>query len=98
MPTAVVILKSQHTCPMYDGSTPHVGGPCSSGSGSVFIEGSAVVRVGDTATCSSPSQPIIQTGAKTVYIDGQLAAIAPGSLTNHGGTIIQGGCTSVMIE
>ena len=97
MPTAVIISSSNHVCPMFDGNKPHVGGPCMEGSQTVFVEGKPTCRVGDKLKCNSPSQPMIQSGSMTVFIDGKAAAIAPGSMTSHGGQIILGGSTTVFI-
>ena len=112
MPTAVIVETSIHFCPP-DGSNPHVGLCCIKDPleyRTVFIEGKEVARVGDKADCTSPSHfpfgkdapenllPKIVVGASTVFIEGKLAAISPGSVTDYGGTIVFGGCTSVMIE
>ena len=87
-------LGDMHTCPMYDGKTPHVGGPVIEGSSSVFIGGQPAATVGHKATCNGPPDAIA-TGSSTVFINSRPAA-RMGDATAHGGVII-GGCGTVFI-
>ena len=84
-------ISHNHTCPQYDGRTPHVGGPVSSGSGNVFIGGLPAARVGDNLVCNGPPDTINQ-GSATVFINGKPAA-RMGDSTAHGGVIVQGNAT-----
>jgi uncharacterized Zn-binding protein involved in type VI secretion len=78
-----------HTCPLWDGDTPHVGGPilpaCKP---NVLIGGRPAARVGDLAYCNAPPD-VIAAGSATVLIGGQMAARL-GSQTVHGGVVVAG--------
>lgn len=91
MPNAARISDS-HTCPI---PTPHVGGPISSGSATVIVEGRPAARVGDAAICVGGGSDSISTGSATVIIDGAAAARL-GDSTAHGG-VITGGASTVII-
>ncbi len=94
MPPAARI-NDMHTCPLSNGSVPHVGGPVlPPGSTTVLIGGLPAARVGDMATCTGPPDSIIF-GSTTVFIEGMPAA-RQGDMTAHGGTIIMG-CPTVII-
>jgi len=90
-------ITDLHTCPMFDGPKPHVGGPIlPSGCPTVLIGSLPAARVGDMATCVSPAPDvIIPPGAATVLIGGQPAA-RMGDMTAHGGVITLG-CPTVLI-
>ena len=60
-------VGDMHTCPMFDGPKPHVGGPITMGSPTVFIGGMPAARVGDMATCTGPPDTIAA-GCPTVMI------------------------------
>jgi uncharacterized Zn-binding protein involved in type VI secretion len=82
-------ITDMHTCPMFDGPKPHVGGPimppcCTT----VMIGNLPAARVGDMAICAGPPDTIIK-GSPTVLIGGQPAARI-GDLTAHGGVIVSG--------
>lgn len=84
-----------HTCPLFNGPVPHVGGPVlPPGSPTVLIGGLPAARVGDMATCTGPPDSIIL-GSATVLIEGMPAA-RQGDMTAHGGTIVMG-CPTVII-
>ena len=83
-----------HTCPMFDGPKPHVGGPITMGCPTVLIAGMPAARIGDMAVCAGPPDTIAL-GSFTVLIGGMPAA-RMGDLTAHGGTITLG-CPQVMI-
>jgi uncharacterized Zn-binding protein involved in type VI secretion len=94
MPPAARI-SDMHTCPMVQGTTPHVGGPIlPPGCPTVLIGGMPAARMGDMAACAGPPDTIIA-GSATVLIGGQPAA-RMGDQTAHGGTIVLG-CPTVII-
>lgn len=62
-------VGDMHTCPMFDGPKPHVGGPIMPpGSPTVLIGGLPAARVGDLATCVGPPDTILPPGCPTVMI------------------------------
>ena len=63
-------MGDMHTCPMFNGPVPHVGGPIVKGSATVLIGGQPAARVGDQATCTGPPDAIIPPGCPTVLIGG----------------------------
>jgi uncharacterized Zn-binding protein involved in type VI secretion len=78
-----------HTCPMWTGLVPHVGGPIlPPGCPTVLIGGLPAARIGDMATCTGPPDTIMK-GSATVMIGGQPAARV-GDMTAHGGVIMAG--------
>lgn len=88
-------LTDMHTCPMFTGPVPHVGGPITGpGCPTVLISKLPAARVGDLLTCVGPPDTIAK-GSATVLIGGMPAARL-GDLTVHGGTIILG-CPTVII-
>jgi uncharacterized Zn-binding protein involved in type VI secretion len=57
-----------HTCPMFSGTVPHVGGPIlPPGSATVLIGGVFAARMGDMCTCNGPTDTILK-GEPTVLI------------------------------
>ena len=85
-----------HTCPMFNGPVPHVGGPIMPpGAPTVLIAGMPAARVGDMCTCVGPPDAIVK-GSMTVMIGGMPAA-RMGDMTTHGGVIVMGAPT-VMIN
>jgi uncharacterized Zn-binding protein involved in type VI secretion len=88
-------LTDMHTCPMFTGPVPHVGGPITGpGCPTVLISKLPAARVGDLLTCVGPPDTIAK-GSATVLIGGMPAA-RMGDLTAHGGTIVLG-CPTVLI-
>jgi uncharacterized Zn-binding protein involved in type VI secretion len=84
-----------HTCPLVNGTVPHVGGPVlPPGAPTVMIGGMPAARVGDSLTCVGPPDTIAA-GSGTVNIGGQPAARL-GDSTAHGGSITVG-CPTVII-
>ena len=82
-------VGDMHTCPMFDGPKPHVGGPVMPpGRPNVLIGGQPAARVGDMAVCVGPPD-VIAKGEPTVLIGGQPAA-RMGDNTAHGGVIVMG--------
>lgn len=78
-----------HTCPMFDGPKPHVGGPVMGpGVATVLIGGLPAAVLGDTCTCVGPPDAIVK-GSATVLIGGRPAA-RMGDNTAHGGVIVLG--------
>lgn len=90
MPPAARI-GDNHVCPLFQGWTPHVGGPVSAGSPTVRIGGSMAARVGDACVCVGPPDAIAS-GSATVRING-LPAARLGDPTVHGGSIVMGAPT-----
>jgi uncharacterized Zn-binding protein involved in type VI secretion len=88
MPPAARV-GDMHTCPMFNGPVPHVGGPIlPPGAPTVLIGKMPAARVGDMCTCVGPPDPII-VGSTKVLIKGQPAA-RMGDQTAHGGVIVLG--------
>jgi len=94
MPPAARITD-MHTCPMFNGPVPHVGGPIiGPGCPTVIIGGLPAAVMGDQAFCVGPPDSIVK-GSATVLIGGKPAA-RMGDQTAHGGAIVLG-CPTVMI-
>jgi uncharacterized Zn-binding protein involved in type VI secretion len=88
-------LTDVHTCPMFTGPVPHVGGPIvGPGVPTVLIGKMPAAVVGDAAVCAGPPDSIAQ-GSATVLIGGKPAARL-GDTCAHGGVIALG-CPTVMI-
>lgn len=87
-------IGDMHTCPMFDGPKPHVGGPITMGCPTVLIGGQPAARVGDMVTCVGPPDAIAL-GSFGVLIGGMMAA-RMGDQTVHGGVITLG-CPTVLI-
>ena len=88
MPPAARITDF-HTCPMFTGPVPHVGGPIiGPGVPTVLIGNLPAAVVGDSVTCVGPPDTIIK-GSATVLIGGRPAARI-GDSTAHGGVITLG--------
>jgi len=78
-----------HTCPLFNGPVPHVGGPVTGPCvTTVLIGNMPAAVVGDQLTCVGPPDTIVK-GSTTVYIGGRPAA-RQGDLTAHGGVIVSG--------
>ena len=89
MPGPAATITHMHTCPMWSGNTPHVGGPViGPGIPTVLIGGKPAAVMGDQCTCSGPPDVIVK-GEATVLIGGKPAATM-GSTTAHGGVITVG--------
>ncbi|MFS2185912.1 PAAR domain-containing protein [Mucilaginibacter sp. Mucisp84] len=92
---AAARIGDMHVCPMFNGPSPHVGGPViGPGIPTVLIGGMPAVCVGDMCTCAGPHDSIIM-GSATVLIGGKPAA-RMGDSTAHGGSIVLG-CPTVII-
>ena len=90
-------VNDMHTCPMWSGPTPHVGGPITpAGPRTVNLGGRPAAIVGDLAVCATGPPAQIVKGSATVRINGQPAARI-GDLTSHGGMISGPGCPTVNI-
>jgi uncharacterized Zn-binding protein involved in type VI secretion len=88
MPSAAR-LSDMHTCPMFTGTVPHVGGPVSGpGVPNVLIGNMPAAVVGDLLVCTGPPDTIVK-GSSTVFIGGRPAA-RQGDMTSHGGVIVAG--------
>jgi len=88
MPPAARVTD-MHTCPMFNGPAPHVGGPIlPPGSPTVLIAGLPAAVVGGMATCVGPPDNLIK-GSASVMI-GNMPAVRMGDQTAHGGVIVMG--------
>lgn len=88
MPLAARI-SDMHTCPLFNGPVPHVGGPIVGPSvPNVLIGGQPAAVVGDMCVCVGPPDTVVK-GSGTVFIGGRPAA-RMGDTTAHGGVIVQG--------
>ena len=82
-------MSDMHTCPMFDGPKPHVGGPIlPPGVPTVLIGGLPAAVVGGMCTCVGPPDAIVK-GSMKVMIGGRPAA-RMGDQTAHGGVIVAG--------
>ncbi|HEY8958328.1 PAAR domain-containing protein [Chitinophaga sp.] len=94
MPPAARI-SDFHTCPLFSGPVPHVGGPVvGPGVPTVMIAGIPAAVAGDICTCVGPPDTIVK-GSATVMIGGRPAA-RMGDLTAHGGVIVMGAPTVII--
>ncbi len=94
MPPAARVTD-MHTCPMFTGPVPHVGGPVlPPGEPTVLIGMLPAARVTDMLVCVGPPDAIAM-GSPTVMI-GNLMAARLGDPTVHGGVIVVG-CPTVII-
>jgi len=85
----ISLVGHNHTCPMYAGKKPHVGGPVSSGQSACTVNGVPVAVVGDSCTCKRGGPDKIVSGHSAVTINGKPVSIV-GSATAHGGVVVQG--------
>ena len=84
-----------HTCPMFTGPVPHVGGPIlPPGCPTVLIGNMPAARATDQCTCTGPPDIILPSGS-TVLI-GNMPAAHMGDSTAHGGVIVAG-CPTVLV-
>lgn len=78
-----------HTCPMFNGPVPHVGGPIiGPGVATVMVGNMPAAVVGDMLVCVGPPDIIVK-GSASVLIGGKPAA-RQGDMTAHGGVIVAG--------
>lgn len=61
-------VGDMHTCPMFNGPVPHVGGAIVMGSATVLIGNQPAARLGDTVACPGPPNTIAGPGCPTVLI------------------------------
>ncbi len=85
----IALLGHHHTCPAYDGKSPHKGGPISSANPACTVNGIPVALVGDLCVCECGGPDTIVSGAPALTINGRPAAMV-GSATAHGGVVVQG--------
>lgn len=82
-------LTDIHTCPLFNGPVPHVGGPIvGPGVTTVLIGSQPAAVVGDQCVCVGPPDTIVK-GSNSVFIGGRPAARL-GDQTSHGGVIVAG--------
>lgn len=89
MSQGIATIGCYHSCPAYDGDTPHTGGPVLMGSPNLFVEGKNVCRVGDFLQCNSSRSDTALSGSAYVFING-LSVCRKGDPTVHGGVITEG--------
>lgn len=67
-----------HTCPMCDGSTPHVGGPVREGNATIQVEGQFLSRMGHAAICTGVgAETKAVPSAESVFIGDVTCAVLP---------------------
>jgi uncharacterized Zn-binding protein involved in type VI secretion len=94
MPFAARVFD-MHICPMFNGPSPHIGGPIMPpGTVNVLIGGLPAACLGDQCTCAGPPDVIVN-GSASVLVGGKPVA-RMGDPTAHGGSIIIG-CPTVII-
>lgn len=81
-------ITDMHTCPMFTGVVPHVGGPIIKGAPTVIIGKMPAARITDQAICVGPPDVIIK--ASTTVIIAKQPAARIGDSTAHGGVIVTG--------
>ncbi|MCX7283418.1 MAG: PAAR domain-containing protein [Novosphingobium sp.] len=82
-------ITDMHTCPMVNGTVPHVGGPILPPAAIKVLTGCLPqARIGDKAVCVGPPD-VIALGSFTVLVQGSPAA-RMGDMTAHGGVIVLG--------
>jgi uncharacterized Zn-binding protein involved in type VI secretion len=87
--TSAARLSDLHSCPMFTGLVPHVGGPVTGPCvPTVMIGSMPAAVVGDLLVCTGPPDTIVK-GSSTVFIGGRPAA-RQGDMTSHGGVIVAG--------
>ncbi len=85
-------LTDMHTCPMWTGVVPHIGGPIlPPGCFTTLIAGLPAARMGDQAVCAG-GPDVIAFGSPTVLI-GKMPAARMTDITAHGGVIVLGAPT-----
>ena len=88
MPPAARVTD-MHTCPLFDGPKPHVGGPIlPPGVPTVLVGGLPAAPIGNPVTCVGPPDATAK-GSATVLVGGR-PAVRMGDLTVHGGVIVSG--------
>jgi uncharacterized Zn-binding protein involved in type VI secretion len=88
MPLAARITD-MHTCPLFNGPVPHVGGPITGPCVTNVLIGSLPAAVvGDLLVCVGPPDSIVK-GSTSVMIGGRPAA-RQGDMTAHGGVVVMG--------
>jgi len=82
-------MTDMHTCPLFNGPVPHVGGPITGPCVTNVLIGSLPAAVvGDLLVCVGPPDSIVK-GSTSVLIGGRPAA-RQGDMTAHGGVVVMG--------
>jgi len=87
-------MTDMHTCPMFTGWVPHVGGPIIKGLPTVLIGSLPAAQLGSNCVCVGPPDVVVK-GSATALI-GNMPAARMGDSTAHGGVIVIG-CPTVLI-
>ncbi len=83
-------VGDDHSCPMMQGTVPHVGGPILPPCHPTTTSGGAsMARLGDKLQCKGGPPDFIVTGSATVTVGGKPAA-RKGDKTMHGGVVTAG--------
>ena len=85
----ISLVGHHHACPATTGTTPHVGGPISSGNSALTINGIPAALVGDVCTCKAGGPDTIVSGSSLLTVNG-IPVAKVGSKTSHGGVVVQG--------
>ena len=96
MALPIATVTSTHSCPMFTGTTPHVGGVIISGATTVLLNNLGIARIGDKCQCADGSIAIIIQGCNSILVEGKPVAYV-GCMTSHGG-VITSGSPSAFIE
>ena len=82
-------ITDMHTCPMFNGPVPHVGGPILPPAAiKVLIGYLPAARVTDMCVCVGPPDTIVKGSGKVLICN--LPAARLGDNTAHGGVIVAG--------
>jgi len=96
MPQPAARITDLHTCPMFTGPVPHVGGPIlPPGVPNVLIMNLPAATLTNMCVCVGPPDVIIM-GSFTVLIN-NLPAARVGDTTAHGGVITGPGALTVLL-
>ncbi|MFC4257869.1 PAAR domain-containing protein [Marinobacter lacisalsi] len=96
MGNPIAFLTAYHVCPKKSGSKDHVGGKIFKAARTVTTGGLPVARVNDKLACECGSDTI-ETGSTGVFCEGQPVAYV-GSMTSHGGQVVEGNGTVAVGE
>ncbi|WP_103867297.1 PAAR domain-containing protein [Aquimarina sp. I32.4] len=82
-------ISSMHTCPMCSGSTPHIGGPITTGEANIMHNNKPAATVESQCICAIGGPDTIVQGHPAIFHNGKPAAMV-GHMTAHGGIITTG--------
>ncbi|WP_438710332.1 PAAR domain-containing protein [Aquimarina muelleri] len=82
-------IGSMHSCPMCSGTTPHVGGPITTGEANILHNNKPAATMGSSCNCAVGGPDTIAQGHPAIFHNG-MPVICVGDLTAHGGVITKG--------